>query len=240
MINRLFLRILFAFLPFSLLPESSWSQDTDYQNIFGDNWKKAASFEKENRNWIEPLLTQNHIPYPVAIAIIFPELIRYSALRDKMEITLLKTLYINLGETYANFSIGQFQMKPSFAEMIREKAPAVIGRRSQIVFKNRSEYDDIKDFRQSIVSDLEDPEIQLKYLIVFMKICEKNYRINRKDEAFRIKFLATAYNYGFNKSSEQIENMMGKKYFNTALFRTDNYCYSEVSLFWYNHHQTDK
>ena len=38
--------------------------------------------------------------------VIFPELVRYSAIRDKMEITLLKTLYRNLGEDYADFSVG--------------------------------------------------------------------------------------------------------------------------------------
>jgi len=97
----------------------TYSQSINYQELFGDDWKKAQVFEKENRSWMEPLLAKNHISYPIAIAIVFPELVRYSALRDKMEITLLKTLYVNLGEDYANFSIGQFQMKPSFAEMIR-------------------------------------------------------------------------------------------------------------------------
>ena len=92
------------------------SQSLNYPEIFGDDWKKAMLFESENRSWMEPILAKNHISYPLAVAVIFPELVRYSALRDKMEITLLKALYINLGDDYANFSIGQFQMKPSFAE----------------------------------------------------------------------------------------------------------------------------
>ena len=45
---------------------------------------------------MQPVLEKNHISYPIAIAVIFPELVRYSALRDKMEITLLKTLYNSL------------------------------------------------------------------------------------------------------------------------------------------------
>ena len=137
---------------------------------------------------MEPMLVRNHISYPLAIAVIFPELVRYSALRDKMEITLLKALYINLGDEYANFSIGQFQMKPSFAEIIRRQAPSVLGRRSEIEFKNPSEYEGISYFRKSIVSDLEDPRTQLNYLIVFFKICEKKYKTNRKDEITGLKF----------------------------------------------------
>lgn len=215
------------------------SQSVNYQDLFGEDWKKAQVFERENRSWMEPILIKNHISYPLAIAIIFPELVRYSALRDKMEITLLKTLYVNLGEDYADFSIGQFQMKPSFAELIREKGKTVLGRKSEIIFQNRSEFDDIKDFRKSIVTDLEDPKTQFNYLIIFLKICEKNYKTNRKDEVARLKFLATAYNYGIDKSGSQIENMIDKKFFNTKLFRTENYSYADVSLFWYNKYLSD-
>lgn len=189
---------------------------------------------------MEPILARNNISYPLAIAVIFPELVRYSALRDKMEITLLKALYVNLGEDYANFSIGQFQMKPSFAEIVRKQAPSVLGRRSGIKFKNQSEYDDISNFRKSIVNDLEDPETQFNYLIAFFKTCEKNFRTNRKDEITRLKFLATAYNYGIDKSASQIEAMINKKYFNTKLFKTENYCYSDISFFWYKNYLSGK
>jgi hypothetical protein len=233
-LNKLFL------LLFTLLSKSGWSQSINYQDLFGDDWKKAQAFERDNRSWMEPVLAKNHISYRLAIAIIFPELVRYSALRDKMEITLLKALYVNLGEDYANFSIGQFQMKPSFAESIREKAPAAMGRRSVITFKNRSDFDDIKDFRKSIVEDLEDTKTQINYLVAFIKICEKNYKTDRKDELASLKFLATAYNYGIDKSASQIENMIDKKFFNTKLFKTENYSYADVSLFWYNQYISDK
>jgi hypothetical protein len=218
----------------------SASQSVNYEKIFGEGWKKALSFEKENRSWMEPLLSKNNISYPVAIAVIFPELVRYSALRDKMEVTLLKALYINLGEDYANFSIGQFQMKPSFAEMIRSQTRDAMGKKSEIIFKRRSEYDNIYSFRSDIVSDLEDPKTQFNYLIVFLKICEKKYRTNRKDETEMVKFLATAYNYGIGKSEARIESMIDKKFFNTKLFKTENYSYADVSLFWYKQYTSGK
>jgi hypothetical protein len=216
------------------------AQSVDYPEVFGDAWKKALVFEKENRNWMEPVLTANNISYPIAISVIFPELVRYSALRDKMEITLLKALYVNLGEEYANFSIGQFQMKPSFAELIRNMAPSVLYPKSGIVFKNIFEYVDIAAYRKSIVTDLEDPRIQLNYLVVFLKICEKKFKLNRKDEVSRIKFLATAYNFGFDKSFRKIESMVDRKFFNTKLFKTVNYSYADVSIFWYIQYNQDK
>jgi len=227
--------IAFIILFVYFLPASS--QSLNYPEIFGDDWKKATLFIQENKSWVEPILEKNHISYPIAVAVVFPELVRYSALRDKMEITLLKTLYINLGEDYANFSIGQFQMKPSFAMIVREQANSVLNRRSGLRFKRRSEYDDIKDYRRSIVKDLEDPKSELGYLVAFIKICEKNFRTNRMEETERVKFLATAYNYGIDKSSAEIEAMAGKKFFNTKLFKTENYSYADVSLSWYRQYQ---
>jgi hypothetical protein len=227
------MRISIAILFLSLFLDSAVAQSIDYQQLFGDDWKKAEVFERDNRSWMDSVLTRNHISYPVAIAVIFPELVRYSALRDKMETTLLKALYVNLGDEYANFSIGQFQMKPSFAEIIRERGPAVLGRRSGIVLRSASDYDDIKQFRKSIIADLEDTRAEFNYLVVFLKICEKSYKVNRKDEFSQLKFLATAYNYGIDKSEEQIDSMINRRFFNTKLFKTENYSYADVSLFWY-------
>jgi hypothetical protein len=234
------MRVLLVFLLSAGLSRSCLSQSVNYQDLFGDDWNKAVTFEKENRSWIEDVLAKNHISYPLAISIVFPELVRYSTLRDKMEITLLKTLYVNLGEDYANFSIGQFQMKPSFAEMITEQAPAVLEQRSGITFKNSSDFDDIKDFRKTIIKNLEDPVSQINYLIAFIRICEKNFKSDGKDEFSEVKFLSTAYNFGFNRKEADIESMIDKKFFNTKLLNGEKYSYSDVSLFWYKQNIQDK
>ncbi len=209
------------------------SQSLNYQEIFGDDWNKAAAFERENRSWMESLLEKNNVSYPLAIAVVFPELVRYSALRDKMEITLLKALYINLGEYYANFSIGQFQMKPSFAAIIRDEAPGVMSRRSGITFKVTDDFSDIQNYRKSIITDMEDPKVQLTYLITFFRICEKKFKTNRMNETNRIRFLATAYNYGVDKTADQIKSMTDRKFFTTKLIKDVTYSYSDISVFWY-------
>jgi len=233
-------RFLSLFFLFSILPVFALTQSVAYSEVFGSDWDKALSYEKENRSWMKPILEKSNIPYDLAIAVIFPELVRYSALRDKMEITLLKALYINLGETYANFSIGQFQMKPSFAEIIRREAPAVTERRSDIIFKQPDDFDNISDYRKSIVTDLEDPKSEFVYLVAFIKIADRKFRTGRMNERDRVKFLATAYNFGINKSKEEIDGMADKKYFNTKLFKTQNYSYAEVSLFWYDMYRTTR
>jgi len=229
-INKLFFVCLF----FLLSVRTVCSQQLNYQNIFGSDWDKALSFIEQNKSWIEPKLEQYKVSFPVATAVIFPELVRYSALRDKIEIGLLKTLYINLGDEYANFSIGPFQMKPSFGEMIREKARGAMGNKADKLFRRKEDYDDITSFRTSIVSDLEDSKTQLNYLIVFIKICEENFNLRSKTNDEKVLFLSTAYNYGFWKRADQIENMINKNYFSTTLLKTTNYSYSDVSLSWYH------
>jgi hypothetical protein len=210
------------------------SQPLDYKTIFGSDWQKAESFISENRSWIEPELNKFNVPYAIAIAVIFPELVRYSALMDKMEITLLKTLYINLGDEYADFSIGHFQMKPSFAEKIREYAIKGMGRRSKELFRSKSEYSETRLFRSSIVDDLENPKAQLNYLIAFFKICESRFNLRQRDEFDKVRFIATAYNYGFFRSAEKIDSMKEKRFFTSRLFSSDNYSYSDISVFWYS------
>jgi hypothetical protein len=209
------------------------SQTLNYQEIFGQDWTNAEEFVRVNEPWIKVNLEKYNINYKEAISIIFPELVRYSALLDKMEITLLKALYINLGKHYANFSIGRFQMKPSFAEEIRKEAPGIMGRRSHKLVRDSIDFEDERSFRASVVDDLEDTRTELNYLIVFIKICEKRFELRKMTEDERIKFLAAAYNYGFFNSMDDIEKMTEKKFFTTKVLGSDKYSYSDISLYWY-------
>lgn len=210
----------------------SFPQSIDYKSIFGKDWDKAGSFLAENETWMKQISKEYNISYPIAVAIVFPELIRYSALRDKIEISLLKSLYIYKGEEYADFSIGQFQMKPSFAESIHENVSLLKGKLKN-QFKEKIRKEDITKYRSAIVKDLEEPESQLLYLAAFLKICEAFYNLKDMDEEQMIKFLSTAYNYSFQKSFEEINAIKDKKFFHTTLVRAECYSYAEISWYWY-------
>jgi hypothetical protein len=223
-------------IPFLLSFRTCTAQPLDYSEIFGSDWQKALLFVEDNNTWLKPALEKYKIPYSEAIAVVFPELVRYSALRDKMEITLLKTLYRNLGDDYADFSIGVFQVKPSFAERVLVEAYSTMGWKARALFKKREAFKNDREYRSAIIKDLEDPVTEFNYIIAFFKICEKHFTADKTDEASKIRLLATAYNAGFWKSKEEIETMYDLKFFNTRLFKTENYSYADVSLFWYNWH----
>jgi hypothetical protein len=213
-----------------------FSQNLNYQEIFGDDWKKAEDFISQNESWIKPVLKKYDVGFYESMAVIFPELVRYSAIRDKMETTLLKALYINLGKEYANFSIGHFQMKPSFAEMLGSSSSILLGYRYSSLVKDSTDFDDIRNFRSSIVKDLEDPVAQLNYLIVFFKICSKRFSLRKMEPDERIRFIATAYNYGFFRPENQIMEMENRKFFSTSLIPRQSYSYADISVFWYKMH----
>jgi hypothetical protein len=215
-----------------IFPGGKIHAQADYKSIFGNDWDKAEAFISDNEVWMKSLAEKYRISYPVAAAVIFPELVRYSALRDKIEITLLKALYINLGDDYADFSIGPFQMKPSFAEKVNEKALNL-----QDSLRHRFAANMRKDkrvYRSLIVEQLESPESEFLYLICFLKICEESYKLIDRDESFRVKFLSSAYNCGFDKSFDYIKVMSERSFFNTRIYSTKNYPYSDISLYWFN------
>jgi len=230
-------KLLAMLLMLAGLQLSGQDQPPDYAVIFGNDWQKALLFLEEKNSWIRPALAKFDIPYDEAVAVVFPELVRYSALRDKMETTMLKTLYRNLGDDYANFSIGVFQVKPSFAEEIQERVFSGTDKELKALFRKRSSFPNKRLYRASIISDLENPETELNYIIAFYLLCERRFGNEWPDTGSKIMFLATAYNTGNLRNKREIEAMTGKKFFSTKLFKGETYPYADVALFWYNHYK---
>jgi len=225
--------ILLVVIGAAVLSHAGFSQETDYIKAFGDDWNKAESLLAENSYWMADLCEKFDIDFRFAVALVFPELVRYSTLRDRIEISLLKTLYVNLGEEYADFSIGPFQMKPSFAEKVLEGLSSVQDRKLRNQFRKTIQQSDPKQFRGSVVSDLGNMNRQFIYLIAFIKICELSYPGTCDAKLEKLRLFATVYNCGLSKSPEFIISMLDKKYFSNKLIRSETWSYCDISVFWY-------
>ena len=157
--------------------------------------------------------------------IVFPEVMRYNSLKDGVEAESLRTLYVQFGAAYANFSIGIFQMKPTFAEQVETKARRFLS--DSIVKELQLEYavTNAEDIRRERVQRLQDEDWQMIYLTAFVAICNKVYA----NKAFssnteKLQWYATVYNAGFDKTAAFIskkikednfylsQNMPGKKF----------------------------
>ncbi|MFM9907700.1 MAG: hypothetical protein ACKVOW_00055 [Chitinophagaceae bacterium] len=158
-------------------------------------------------------------------SIVFAEVMRFSQLKDDIETESLRTLYVQLGEEYANFSIGLFQMKPSFAAQVEEKAkqllPDSIYNELQLAYTATIP----ENIRTERVERLQDADWQLIYLTAFICICNVVYKDNVfTNDRTRLQWYATVYNAGFDKSDVYItqkidqdnfylsQHMPGKKF----------------------------
>jgi hypothetical protein len=138
-------------------------------------------------------------------SLVFPEVMRYSSIKDGIETESLRTLYVQLGEDYANFSIGLFQMKPSFAVQVETKAKQLL---SDSIYKELQlpySSGDEETIRLQRVERLQDTDWQMIYLTAFVSICNVTYKAKTfAGEKEKLQWYATVYNAGFDKTDDYI------------------------------------
>ncbi len=147
-----------------------------------------------------------------ALSIVFPELIRWSAFQDFMETKANEIIYVQKGKEAANFSIGHFQMKPSFVELLEEYVATheALTTFNYVVIKNKTE----KECRKERIERLKQFAWQLRYAHVYWLVAMDKFKHRTfKSRKERIHFFATAYNYGFFRPETDIEAWQKKKAF---------------------------
>ncbi|MDD3688300.1 MAG: hypothetical protein PHE56_16270 [Bacteroidales bacterium] len=205
------------------------ADNIDYNKVFGNDYIFAENFIQKHPKIKTELISASINP-DFAISIIFPELIRYSSILNIAETSALKTLYIQHGKDHIDFSIGYFQMKPSFAEEIEKYANTMAG---------LEVYDisDTPEARKKRIRRLDTLDGQIKYLILFVKIMESKTENNKfSTQSEKLKYFATAYNCGFTNTESHIKKMISQKHFSTDFFTDENtkyYCYADIAVWWY-------
>ncbi len=166
------------------------------------------------------------------IAIASPEIAMYGARIDKLETLAAEIFYTQLGEDYANFSLGTFQMKPAFIKDLelaikRELNPI------ELPIDISANQTDEEQNRRLRISRLKNSVWQLHYLCAFYKLIEtKTKNIKFKSDNERIAYYASAYNTGFNKTKDEIERMRHSKLFPRKLpGRHERFSYADISLY---------
>jgi hypothetical protein len=232
-------QVLLAFLLLSIFTGCSSyilsAQNLNYRQIYGKDWIKADQWVSDNKSWMQKECRLFRVDYNMAVSVVFPELIRYSALRDKIEITLLKALYTHKGAEYSDFSVGFFQMKPSCAEAILDELVISADRKSNHFFNRLHHNLSGKDKRRVILAELEDPESAFIYVLAMLRLLDIKYEnAIWKNADERIMFFATAYNSGFRNNEITIRKKMKQDSFYTGLIKPDHcYSYGAISLLFY-------
>jgi hypothetical protein len=209
----------------------------DFQKIFGDDYTDALNYFAKNKPVIEEKFNNLDVDIELLAPVIFPERVRFSMIRDLIETIAVEDVYIEYGPDYVDFSIGDFQLKPTFAAKI-EKAlidSAAMREKYSILLKYKET--EIKKIRKERVERLKSQEFQLIYIAAFYDIVMQKFDLLEKTTEEKVAFISTAYNYGFLSNQAEIEKHISDRYFPFgSKYKGKQYAYSDVAVYFYRNH----
>jgi hypothetical protein len=217
-----------------LIMGSATAFSTNYPKEFGDDWTSAAQFVHEHHAAWKPLFEAFGVDARLAEAIVFPELIRYSRWQDEIETAAVNGLYVLQGTSGANFSIGRFQMKPSFAEEVEAAwNQSALTKEYGFVFNLQ----DGAEARRSRIRRLDTMEGQCRYLAIFIRLqFLRHPQLQSLQVKEQVGMLATIYNRSFSTTWEQVRQLSHQKSFHTDMIvtrHTKRYCYAAIAQAFY-------
>lgn len=206
----------------------------DYRKVFGSDWTAAERFVSNHHTEWKQEFDLFGVDSRMAEAIVFPELIRYSMWQDEIERAAVNGLYVTKGRAGANFSIGRFQMKPSFAEEVEHAWNASPLAKEYGFSFNLA---DNNEARRSRIRRLSNMQGQCRYLAIFIRLLQQRHpQLSDLSAKEQLRFLATAYNRSFSASWQSLCKMLLERHFHTDVIKTHHtqlYAYAEIAVSYY-------
>lgn len=213
-----------------MISGATTSFSADYRQHFGADWEQAERYVRDHHETWQQEFRRFGVDSRVAEAIVFPELIRYRKWQDKIEQAAVGGLYVVQGCRGANFSIGPFQMKPSFAEEV-ERAWNSSSLSQQYGFSFI--LSDTHVARRARVHRLSTLQGQCRYLAIFIRLQQLRLpQLQHVSAEQQVRLLATAYNRSFAASWSTLSNLQHDHLFHTAIIPTPTtplYCYADIA-----------
>lgn len=171
------------------------------------DYQEAFEYYKPTKGRFEKICKAYGQDPQFVAAIVYPEITRYSQVKDFLETKGLEMLYISGGCASADFSIGMYQMKPSFAETLELKiveTPALAAHFGDLFGYDSKE---VQRQREERLRRLDTPAWQARYACAFVALMGQLYPSQLFDNEFdRLKFYASAYNLGIEASPQKIKD----------------------------------
>ena len=206
----------------------------DYAEHYGPDYHDALDRLSSHQPYVTQQFGQGETARQLS-AVVFPELIRYSAFKDFFETSALVAIYTRTGQV--DFSIGPLQMKPSFVEQLEAavcQTPALQAHVGIAAYSGTTQV----QVRQQRVARLQQPQWQWRYLAAFYAIMQHRFGhyLAGCDPTTSVTFLATAYNYGFSHSLASILQHSTDRYFPYGTGRPGQHSYADVARYYYREH----
>ncbi|NBV09130.1 MAG: hypothetical protein EBS09_08490 [Flavobacteriia bacterium] len=205
---------------------SNWSQS--YKSTHSEGFSQAKAFYLKHKKQFSEIAANHHLSPKFVFCIVSPELANFSEMRNFMELNAIKLVYLQLGSDYGDFSVGQFQMKPSFVERLEtevKKHSKLKRSYAAYLYEHNN-----RNARSKRLESLESVQGQFHYLDMFCAVLAKR-EIDFANEEEKLKFYATAYNTGFYKSEEVIRSEFGKLRFPAVSKKKYNYAQIALEFF---------
>jgi hypothetical protein len=174
---------------------------------FLPDYADAKIFFSANRSAFAEICDRYDLPEEELLAVVAPENYRYARFRDWLETAGLELAYVHGGRNVVDFSIGPFQMKPSFVEDLESaiaRDPDLARTFPELLSQAGASQ---KTARQERLLRLEDTETQLRYVCAFwMHLSARYPELARLSAESRIAFVGTAYNLGIHAPVEEIRS----------------------------------
>ena len=203
----------------------------EYAKLYPAECRKAKEFYVQHKNLFEAAAQSTGLSAQMLFAIVAPELTQHKHLSNKLENYSLKVYYVQRGKAYADFSTGVFQMKPSFVEQLEEYAAAdteLKVKYAACLFANPDE----RAARVARIDRLSTVEWQITYLSLFCEVLQKRFgNLSFTTVEEQLRFYASAYNCGFQKSEQQIRQTEQKALF--PHFSLQKFRYLDIAVWFY-------
>ena len=201
--RRFFLILIFLFGTSGAVFAQDYSSEPllFFQARRSEDYDFALSISKK----IFTKLEEEKYPYALEVSsVVFPELLRYSEFRNELE-SLMNECLAFASEESNGFSIGLFQMKPSFAAKVEAllcENPELKEKYASIDFGG-----DLSSFESRVkrIKRLNNFDLQVEYLKAFADYEIKALSLENETFTKRLCFLATAYNYGIQTDRDVLE-----------------------------------
>ncbi len=162
----------------------------------------------------------------IVFAIVAPEAGCYNSLTDYFETAAVKKGYPSSGSP--DYSIGLFQMKPSFAESLENEVAKDSALKSKYGSRFAYGSNDTATKRRERVNRLANTNWQICYLALFVDVVKKRTSTWGLDDAeSKVRYWSTLYNAGFYLSKPRVEQRQGVKQFPRG---TKEFNYSAVAV----------
>lgn len=209
----------------------SFNTSNEYKSFFTTDYNKGIGIIETNNEKFEFICNEFEVNAKHIKSIVFPETIRYNSFKDFFETTAIELMYIDKGSSFVDFSIGYFQIKPSFVEQLE----ATIKKNDSLRVKygNLSSYSAVKPnkIRETRLTRLKSVDWQISYICCMYDYLNLKYPELKNEESKMIEFYASAYNFGFKKPPQKINKWASIKAFPYGSSYTGNqFSYSEIAL----------